>query len=246
MNLRYQISDAEMNLRYQISDAEIDLRYQIPDAEIDLRYQIPDAEMNLSQFRNAKWKRTVTMSKNKKSAKRKRIRNEVTNRGREVLRSDLFRRSMNQKHHNVTLGEHSIGVAEDSLKIADALSKLGLMADRDALVRSSLCHDFGMVDRYNKYNTNVDTCMRHPGESLKITQEMYPDITDHEKDSILHHMFPVLPVPPRTLEGAIVCIADKKSAIREEFVNRFRNRSGKITSSENTSSENTSSEKHEQ
>ncbi len=162
------------------------------------------------------------MSKGKKTAKKRRIRREVVARGGCILNSDFFRRSMKQKHHNVTLGAHCIGVAEDSLKIADALSNLGLQVDRDALVRSSLCHDFGMVDRYNKYPSNIHCCMRHPGEGLKITQEMYPDITEQEKDSILHHMFPILPVPPRTLEGAIVCIADKKSAIREEIVNRIR------------------------
>ncbi len=158
----------------------------------------------------------------KKRDKRNRARKEVQKRGKHVLQNEHFQHCLRQKHHNVTVGEHSMGVAEDSLIIADALEKLGFHADRDALVRSSLCHDWGMLDRYEKYDTQMETCIQHPGESLKITKKEYPDLTDKEKDSILHHMFPVLPVPPHTLEGLIVCLADKKSAIREEFIQRYK------------------------
>ena len=53
------------------------------------------------------------------------IRAEVRQRGKKVLKSQVFRRIMKQKHHNGTVGAHSIGVAEDSMKIADALEKIG-------------------------------------------------------------------------------------------------------------------------
>ncbi len=160
------------------------------------------------------------MSKENKIIRRNAARKEVQRRGGEILRNEHFRKCLKQKHHTVTVGEHSLGVAEDALIIADALEKIGLHADRDKLVRAGLCHDWGMLGRYEKYQSEVETCMSHPGESLKITNEIYPDLTDEEKDSILHHMFPVLPVPPHTLEGLIVCLADKKSAIREELFHR--------------------------
>ncbi len=160
------------------------------------------------------------MSRKNKTVRRNTARKEVQQRGSSVLNNELFRRCLKQKHHTVTVGEHSIGVAEDALIIADVLEKIGLHADRDSLVRSSLCHDLGMLGRYEKYRSDMHTCVRHPGESLKITKEMYPDLNDQERDSILHHMFPVLPIPPHTLEGLIVCLADKKSAIREELFHR--------------------------
>ncbi len=158
----------------------------------------------------------------KKNRNRNKARKEVIERGGHILKHPHFRACMKQKHHNNTIGSHSIGVAEDSLIIADALEKIGLYADRDALVRSSLCHDWGMVGRYDKYRSQFQTCINHPGDSLKITEKEYPDLSFVERDSILHHMFPVLPAPPRTLEGMIVCVADKKSSIREEVIQRYK------------------------
>ncbi len=166
----------------------------------------------------------------KKIEKRNKARQEVELRGKDVLRNEHFKNCLKQKHHNNTVGEHSLGVAEDSLIIADALEKIGIHVDRDALVRSSLCHDWGMLGRHEKYSSNVDTCMHHPGESLKVTEKEYPDLTPEERDSILHHMFPVLPVPPHTMEGLIVCLADKKSAVREEVVQRCREILGNMNS----------------
>ena len=36
-----------------------------------------------------------------------------------------------------------------------------------------------------------------------------------EQDAILHHMFPMNPIPPRYKEGVIVCIVDKICAVYE-------------------------------
>ena len=151
---------------------------------------------------------------------RSEIRREVKQRGEDVLKSNIFRSIMKQKHHNGTVGAHSIGVAEDSVKIADALEKIGLHPDRDVLVHASLCHDLGMLDRYTKYRSNLETWIRHPREGLKNTKENFPEITQKEEDCIRHHMWPLALVPPHTLEGMIICIADKKSAMREVFRGR--------------------------
>lgn len=148
------------------------------------------------------------------------IREEVIRRGGDVLNSDIFRRIMKQKHHNVTVGVHCFGVAQDSVKIADALEKIGIHVDRDTLVRASLCHDLGMLNRYRKYRSNLECWVKHPGASLQNAREHLSALSKTEEDCILHHMWPMLPVPPRTLEGFIVCFADKKSAIREVFRRR--------------------------
>ena len=150
------------------------------------------------------------------------IRAEVRQRGKKVLKSQVFRRIMKQKHHNGTVGAHSIGVAEDSMKIADALEKIGLHPDRDALVRASLCHDLGMLDRDEKYHSNIESWTKHPDEGIRNTREHFPSVTKTEEDCIRHHMWPLSLVPPHTLEGMIVCLADKKSACREVFRGRSR------------------------
>ena len=150
------------------------------------------------------------------------IRQEVGKRGRKVLKSPVFRRLMKQKHHNGTVAAHSIGVAEDSVKIADALEKIGLHPDRDALVRASLCHDLGMLDRDEKYHSNIESWTKHPDEGIRNTREHFPSVTKTEEDCIRHHMWPLSLVPPHTLEGMIVCLADKKSACREVFRRKSR------------------------
>lgn len=154
--------------------------------------------------------------------KQSEIRKEVKQRGESILRSRIFRQIMEQKHHNGTVGAHSIGVAEDSLKIADALEKIGIRSDRDSLVKASLCHDLGMLDRRKKYKSQLETLVKHPQDGIKNTKENFPDVTKTEEDCIRHHMWPISPLPPHTLEGLIVCFADKKSACREMFRGRSR------------------------
>lgn len=149
------------------------------------------------------------------------IRREVRERGEIVLKSRIFRQIMKQKHHNGTVGAHSIGVAEDSMKIADALEKVGIYADRDILVKASLCHDLGMLDRSSKYKTNLESWVKHPKEGIRNTRAHFT-MNEKEEDCIRHHMWPFSPVPPHTLEGMIVCLADKKSACREVFRRRSR------------------------
>jgi len=41
------------------------------------------------------------------------------------------------------------------------------------------------------------------------------DLGPTEEDIIRHHMFPVVPIPPRTAEGWIVTAADKACALTE-------------------------------
>ena len=153
--------------------------------------------------------------------KQSEIRQEVRQRGEKVLKSKVFRQIMKQKHHNGTVGAHSIGVAEDSVKIADALEKVGIHADRDTLVKAALCHDLGMLDRSSKYKTDIESWMKHPEEGIKNTRDHFT-MNKKEEDCIRHHMWPLSPVPPHTLEGLIVCLADKKSACREVFRGKSR------------------------
>lgn len=143
---------------------------------------------------------------------------EVQLRGSTILQSEIFARALRERHHWTSVGEHSLGVASDALRLADIFDRLGLRADRDVLVRCALCHDFGIIDRVQKYGDSAARCCReHPPDSLRAYERYVRPASPTEKDCILHHMFPLQPVPPHTLEGTIINMADKWSSVREAF-----------------------------
>jgi len=53
-------------------------------------------------------------------------------------------------HHNYTGGllDHTLEVLEISLEIADLIEKRGFSIDREALIISAICHDFGKFEEY--------------------------------------------------------------------------------------------------
>lgn len=143
---------------------------------------------------------------------------EVQQRGSAVLHSEVFGRALQERHHWTSVGAHSLGVASDALRLAGFLERLGLRADRDVLVLCALCHDLGIIDRLQKYGDSAARCCReHPGESLLAFEKYFHPASPTERDCILHHMFPLRPVPPHTLEGLIINLADKSSSVREAF-----------------------------
>ena len=109
------------------------------------------------------------------------------------------------QHGNFSVYRHSISVAILSLDIA---SKFNLRVDYDSLVRGALLHDYFL---YNWHTHKTFPCAHgfaHPFIALKNAKEDF-SLTNHEKDIIVHHMFPLVPLPPLTPEGWIVCISDK-------------------------------------
>lgn len=109
-----------------------------------------------------------------------------------------------------------------SWAIADVLS---LDVDRASLVRGAVLHDYFLYD----WHDPSQTCDRwhgftHPGHALENARSDFPDLTPTEEDVISHHMFPLVPVPPHTTEGWVVCVADKVSATREIWQEMFGHR----------------------
>ena len=152
----------------------------------------------------------------KKQASRSRRQAEVAHRGAAILNSDIFKKTMEQKHHHISsVGVHSLAVALAALALADCLEKTGIRSDRDALVRGSLCHDLGMLDRESRYPSSFRCCFRHPGNSLEAFEKNFRPASKRERDCILHHMWPVTPAPPRTREGYIVGLADKVCSVQD-------------------------------
>ncbi len=129
-----------------------------------------------------------------------------------IVSSDVFKRSMNQVHHmDTTLGRHLIDVKDCALKMSESLEKIGIKTDRRAVIVSSLCHDLGMVGRYEIYKNNYECLRSHPRDSVDATANLVEDIDATTKGAILSHMWPLSKHRPRSVEGWILVAADKQS-----------------------------------
>ena len=86
--------------------------------------------------------------------------------GAEVLDSPEFEQAMAQKHHHVTtVGDHSLGVAYTSVKICRFLNAMHIKTDTKAVIRGALCHDLGIVGRYEKFSNNQGSCRFAEGKT---------------------------------------------------------------------------------
>lgn len=83
------------------------------------------------------------------------------------------------------------------------------------LIRGALLHDFYLYDCHARPRPHRFHLLRHPRIALRNAQAAFPELDATERDIILHHMFPLTPIPPRTREGWIVCIYDKIAAISD-------------------------------
>ncbi len=117
------------------------------------------------------------------------------------------------QHGSVTVLDHSIRVADLSLMIAE---KLRIRVDRKSLITGALLHDYFLYDWHKKGEGRRLHGFRHPFTAARKASEDY-QLTDKEKRIIKSHMFPLVPIPPDSAEGWIVCIADKISAFNETF-----------------------------
>ena len=137
--------------------------------------------------------------------------------GKEVLYSRVFFDAFHQRHHfRTSVAEHTLQVTAISLLLCRCLERHGVRVDERAVVRGALMHDLGMVGRYDKYKNNMECSQRHPVESVRIAEQLYPGLDKKTKDIILRHMWPVKPYPlPASVESIIVSLADKWGSITD-------------------------------
>lgn len=117
------------------------------------------------------------------------------------------------QHGNVSVYEHCIYVAYLSYQISDLFN---LHIDRTSLIRGALLHDYFLYDWHIKKDHRRFHGFTHPKIALENATSDF-NLTDKEKDIIVHHMFPLTPSLPSCKEAWIVCIADKICAIQETF-----------------------------
>jgi len=125
---------------------------------------------------------------------------------REIFTNEHFISMKHIKHHgHISCLEHSLRVAEKTYEMC--LKRKGV--DILSAVRSALLHDFYLYDK-GEYRPKFHN-MRHPKCALQ-NAEKYFSLNRIERDSIMRHMWPVTPIPPRFRESFIVSWADKQVA----------------------------------
>lgn len=124
------------------------------------------------------------------------------------------------QHGDVTVYAHVVSVARASVAAADALGRVGVRVDRASLVRGALLHDYFLYDWHDPDPSHRLHGFRHPFFALARAEEDF-HLTPRERNIIVRHMFPLVPVPPTCREAWIVCLADKWCALRETVAGRM-------------------------
>ena len=123
------------------------------------------------------------------------------------------------QHGDVSVYAHVTSVALESLRMARRLERLGVRVDVPSLVRGALLHDYFLYDWRVPDPSHRLHGFTHPFTALRNAERDFA-LNDRECNIIVHHMFPLVPLPPTCREGWIVCCADKVCALRETLKTR--------------------------
>lgn len=115
------------------------------------------------------------------------------------------------QHGNTTVYSHCVDVAAKALSLAN---EYRADIDRKALIYGSLLHDYFLYDWHHTPKEYGLHGFTHPMTAMKNAVIDYA-IDDKTAWIIRTHMFPLVPIAPKSKEGWIVCIADKLCASNE-------------------------------
>lgn len=120
------------------------------------------------------------------------------------------------QHGNTSCLYHSVAVAYYSLALVNIFK---IRCDRKSLVTGALLHDYFLYDWHENDASHRLHGFRHPKTALNNACRDY-SLNEIEKNIISRHMFPLIPIPPRHIEGVIVCLVDKVCSLYETFSRR--------------------------
>lgn len=144
----------------------------------------------------------------------KQIQRELNRYGWDILHSKNFDGSKhNLQHGNISVREHSIQVARESVALSD---KLRIAHNRTDLVRGALLHDYFLYDWHKADRENPHRLhgFHHPARALKNAEREY-QLTDCQREIIMKHMWPLTIKPPMCREAWLVTAADKYCSLLE-------------------------------
>ena len=132
---------------------------------------------------------------------------------KDIIKTEDFRKMLKYKHHiNGNLFNHSLKVAYLCYKYH---IKHSLKIDITEFVQGALLHDFYLYDLHGDGQKHKFHWYKHPRLALNNALQKYPNLTKTQQDMILHHMFPITVIPPKTRAGWLVCHFDKVAAIHD-------------------------------
>ena len=141
--------------------------------------------------------------------------------GKAILESDLFAKGFEQSHHKVTtVGGHTLHVVFTALEAAYERQKREESVNIEYVVQACLLHDLGIIGRYEKYANNLICCFRHPVDSGKIINDLFPGTANEVTNAVERHMFPATIIPPTSVTGRILIKADKSASLKETSILR--------------------------
>lgn len=110
------------------------------------------------------------------------------------------------QHGDTSVFRHSVSVAYFSYYLA---LKMNAPVDIHSLIRGALLHDYFLYDWHEKDASHKWHGFHHAERACENAMRDIPDLNEIEKDMIKCHMFPLNIVPPKYMEGWILCCADK-------------------------------------
>lgn len=146
--------------------------------------------------------------------KQKRTETELRRYASDILHSENFDSSKNNMQHGtISVKEHSIQVARQSILISDMLK---IKHNRRDLVRGALLHDYFLYDWHHvdKENPHRLHGFHHPARALKNAEQEY-ELTELQREIIKKHMWPLTIIPPTCREAWVVTVADKYCSFLE-------------------------------
>lgn len=153
----------------------------------------------------------------KRENRRDRIKDDLMLYGNDVLKSEEMKQAFQQTHHQwSTVGEHTFRVAFSSVMICYALRKLNIKVSIPAVVVGALCHDLGILGRSEKFSSAKECSREHPKDSVEVARGIVGEMPEETEAIIERHMWPAgESEAPNSIEGVVVSVADKYSAVKD-------------------------------
>ena len=153
----------------------------------------------------------------KRENRKDRIKDDLMLYGNDVLQSEEMKQAFQQTHHQwSTVGEHTFRVAFSSVMICYALRKLNIKVSIPAVVVGALCHDLGILGRSEKFSSAKECSREHPKDSVEVAREIVGEMPEKAEDIIERHLWPAgESEAPNSIEGVVVSVADKYSAVKD-------------------------------
>lgn len=122
------------------------------------------------------------------------------------------------QHGNTTCRTHCLQVSYLTYRICRAVR-----LDYRQAARAGLLHDLFLYDwhTHGKLTGERFHGFTHPRKAL-LNAVRYFELTKKEEDMILRHMWPLTPIPPRSMEGLALIYADKFCS-SAEIISHMRN-----------------------